>query len=77
MRGYAFANQVRLDKELRAKAIPIIMVTGEKDPMLLEQVQDLGVKAILNKPIALHDLHATIYKAVGFSPPAALKRIGE
>lgn len=77
MDGYAFANEVRMDKDLRSKAIPIVMVTGEKDPMLLEQVKDLGVKAILNKPVALPELHAKMYQAIGIAPPSQLKRFGE
>ena len=69
MDGYSFCNEVRRDKELRSLSIPIIMVTGETDPLLLEQMHDLGVKAILNKPIALANLQAAIYKAVGIMPP--------
>ncbi len=70
MDGYTFCNTVRLDKNLRAKNIPIIMVTGEKDSMLLEQARDMGVKAVLNKPVSLPKLKEAVYRAIGVSAPA-------
>lgn len=77
MDGYAFCQEVRLDKTIRSKGIPIVLVTGEQDPMLLEQMRDLGVKAVLNKPVALPELQAAVYKAVGIAAPVALRKPGE
>lgn len=77
MDGYAFCNAVRLDKDLRQKGIPIIMVTGEKDSMLLEQARDMGVKAVLNKPLSLPKLKEAIYKSVGISAPVEMRKPGE
>ncbi len=74
MDGYAFCNAVRLDKDIRAKHIPIIMVTGEQDPMLLEQAMDLGVKAILNKPVSLPKLKEAIRVALASAVPAEPKK---
>ena len=77
MDGYTFCNTVRLDKDLRAKAIPIIMVTGEKDRMLLEQARDMGVKAVLNKPVSLPKLKEAIYHAIGVAAPVEIRKPGE
>lgn len=77
MDGYAFCNTIRTDKELRSKGIPIIMVTGEKDSMLLEQARDMGVKAILNKPVSLPKLKEAIYRAIGVAAPVEMRKPGE
>ena len=77
MDGYTFCNAMRLDKDLRAKAIPIIMVTGEKDRMLLEQAWDMGVKGVLNKPVSLPKLKEAVYHAIGASAPAETRKPGE
>lgn len=73
MDGYEFCNAFRLDKEIRPKQIPIIMVTGEKDSMLLEQAKDLGVKAILNKPVSLPNLKDAIRRSINGGGPSFKK----
>ncbi len=70
MDGYEFCNAFRLDKDIRPKQIPIIMVTGEKDPMLLEQAKDMGVKAILNKPVSLPKLKDAIRRSINGGGPS-------
>lgn len=70
MDGYEFCNAFRLDKDIRPKHIPIIMVTGEKDPMLLEQAKDMGVKAILNKPVSLPKLKDAIRRSINGGGPS-------
>ena len=77
MDGYTFCNKVRLDKDLRVKNIPIIMVTGEKDRMLLEQAWDMGVKAVLNKPVSLPKLKEAVYHIISVSAPVEMKKPGE
>ncbi|MDX1922552.1 MAG: response regulator [Alphaproteobacteria bacterium] len=74
MDGYEFCNTVRLNKNLREKHIPIIMVTGEKDPMLLEQATDMGVKAVLNKPVSLPKFKEAIRIAMGAQAPFSKQR---
>lgn len=64
MDGYEFADSVRKDPAVRAKHIPIVVLTGERDTFMLDQLRDMGVKAILNKPVGLQQLQDALVKAV-------------
>ena len=43
---------------IRDSNIPILLLTGESDPMLLEVAEQVGVKNVLQKPITSQDLGA-------------------
>jgi CheY-like chemotaxis protein len=49
------------------KRIPIILLTGESDEMMLEVVQQVGVSEILKKPVSAEELGKAIERAVGVS----------
>ena len=66
MDGLEFCNLVRRGKGLRDPNIPILLLTGESDRMLLEVAEQVGVKNVLQKPITARDLGAAIAAVVGF-----------
>lgn len=68
MDGMEFCNQVRLDKQVRKNQIPILLLTGERDPMVLEVVQQAGAATVLEKPISAPQLGEAIMNAIGFAP---------
>ena len=66
MDGLEFCNLVRRGKGLRDPNIPILLLTGESDRMLLKVAEQVGVKNVLQKPITARDLGAAIAAVVGF-----------
>jgi two-component system chemotaxis response regulator CheY len=67
MDGMEFCNRVRLCKDERIRAIPVLILTGEKDKMSLEVAEQVGAAAMLGKPISAPDLCHQIESAVGFA----------
>ncbi len=66
MDGLAFVTHVRRGKEEKIERhIPILLLTGENDTMMLEVVQQVGAIDILKKPISADNLGLAIAKAVG------------
>jgi two-component system chemotaxis response regulator CheY len=66
MDGLEFCNAVRRGKGLRDPNIPILLLTGESDRMLLEVAEQVGVKTVLQKPITAQELGTAIASVVGF-----------
>jgi len=66
MDGLEFANTVRRGKGGPDKAIPILLLTGESDKMLLEVAEQVGVTQVLPKPISPQDLGIAIANALGY-----------
>lgn len=67
MDGMQFCNMIRKDEALRNRRIPIIIMTSENNPLVLDVVRQVGAGEVLIKPIAPIDLKSTIEKLVGFS----------
>ena len=67
MDGMDFSNKLRLSKQDAIRGIPVLILTGERDQMPLEVVRQVGVTAILGKPISAPELCQHIESAVGFS----------
>jgi len=67
MDGTEFCNSLRRDKNLRNRHIPIIILTGDDNDLLHEVTLQLGVAAIVTKPVSAPDLMTHIAKAVGFN----------
>lgn len=65
--GIDFMNALRRDEKLRNFHIPVILLTGEDDPIILGVGQQVGAAAVLHKPCSLIDLAQTIGTAVGFT----------
>jgi len=67
MDGMEFCNRVRLNKDDNIRAIPVLILTGEKDKLPLEVARQVGATAVLGKPISAPDLCQHIENAVGFN----------
>lgn len=70
MDGLEFCNQVRRDEGIRTRAIPIIVLTGDRDTMVHEVSRQVGATAVLAKPISADQLLEQIHTAIGFSGDA-------
>ena len=66
MDGLEFCNRMRRGKGIRNPNIPILLLTGESDKMLLEVAEQVGVGNVLQKPITSQDIGAAIAAVVGF-----------
>jgi two-component system, chemotaxis family, chemotaxis protein CheY len=64
--GTEFINTMRRDEKLKTLGIPILMLTGEQDEMMLDVCRQVGAVTILHKPCALPQIAAAISKIVGF-----------
>ena len=67
MDGMKLCNEVRLGKGVRESHIPILILTGERDPMVIEVARQTGAAAVLQKPISSADLGKEVAKAIGFA----------
>jgi CheY-like chemotaxis protein len=65
--GIAFINSIRRHEQLRDLLIPVILLTGETDPMILGVGQQVGAAAILQKPCSAPALAKAISTAVGYT----------
>jgi len=65
--GLGFCAEVRRDANLRKRALPIVIMTGERDKMVLGVVRDLGVAAVLPKPFNTAQLKAVLAQGLGMS----------
>lgn len=60
MNGIELTRSIRASKEYHA--IPVVLVTTEKDPEKIKKAHEAGVTAILRKPFNLTNLTATLVK---------------
>lgn len=51
-------------RELRVSGnnIKVVMVTGVEDPVIIKQIQELGVSGYIHKPLALDELERVVMK---------------
>jgi len=66
MDGLEFSATVRRGKTPANKDVPILLLTGERDAMVLEVAEQVGVNCVLLKPIAPQELADEISRAVGY-----------
>ena len=64
--GTEFINTMRRDEQLKKLAVPILMLTGEEDEMMLDVCRQLGAVTVLHKPCSLPQIAAALSKIVGF-----------
>ena len=67
MDGIEFCNRVRKDEAIRNRAIPILMLTGDRNRLVHEVAQQVGAAKVLTKPITAHDLLGEIEHAIRYS----------
>ena len=53
----------------RTKGIPVIILTGHRDPKLKQELLALGADRFLSKPFALETLLSTLHEFVELKPP--------
>ncbi len=66
MSGTEFLHRLRRDHSLPAKDIPVIVLTGETDPLVLAVARQVGATAIMKKHVSARELGSEIEAAVGF-----------
>ena len=66
MDGMELCNRIRNDAALRSRLIPIIILTGETNELVLDVVQQVGAATILKKPVPPQELKTTIQRLIGF-----------
>ncbi len=64
--GIDFINHLRREKSPKLAQIPVVVLTGDDDPMMLDVAIQVGAADIVNKPCSAQDLAKSISKAVGF-----------
>lgn len=70
MDGIEFCNTVRRTEMLYNVGVPIIMLTAEDDPFILNVTEQVGALYVAHKPIELEELKGLIekYVSVTFDP---------
>lgn len=66
MDGLEFSAKVRRGKTLADRDTQILLLTGERDAMVLEVAEQVGVNSVLLKPISPQDLANEIGRAIGY-----------
>ena len=64
--GLDFLNHMRREEKLKNLHIPVILLTGEQDPLFLEVSRQVGAVGVLHKPCSIADIAEVVGKAVGF-----------
>lgn len=64
--GTEFINTMRRDEQLKKMSVPILMLTGEEDEMMLDVCRQVGAVTVLHKPCSLPQIAAALSKIVGF-----------
>lgn len=67
MDGLEFCNAVRRDQTVLKGTTPILVLTGDDDPLLHEVIAQVGAAKVLLKPISSVALLKEIETAVGFN----------
>jgi len=65
MDGLEFCQRVRRTDDLRKRSLPIIIMTGEQDKLMLDVVGDLGIVGILQKPFNISQVNDVLAKGIG------------
>lgn len=65
--GTEFINAMRRDDFLKKLNIPVLMLTGEHNPLLIEVCHQVGAVTVLHKPCSLAQIAAAISTIVGYN----------
>jgi two-component system chemotaxis response regulator CheY len=65
MDGIGFLNRLRGEAALRQRHIPVLILTAERNELLLEVVRQVGAADIAHKPISSPALREKIEKLIG------------
>lgn len=67
-----FCRAVRRGKQIYNSKVPILILTGDKDPLLHEVAFQVGATAVMTKPINAEQLRKAIAVNIGFSLETAV-----
>ena len=67
MDGLEFCNAVRRDQTALKGSTPILVLTGDDDPLVHEVIAQVGAAKVLLKPISSSALLKEIETAIGFN----------
>ncbi len=67
MDGLEFCNAVRRDQTALKGSTPILVLTGDDDPLIHDVVAQVGAAKVLLKPISSVELLKEIETAIGFN----------
>ena len=65
MDGLKFCDHVRRSETLRARRVPILVLTAEPDGLLTDVVRQVGAAEIVHKPISAPELRGYVERLVG------------
>jgi two-component system, chemotaxis family, chemotaxis protein CheY len=65
--GTDFINRMRRDDFLKTLNIPILMLTGEDDPMMLDVCRQVGAAMVLKKPCSVPQIASALSKILGYN----------
>lgn len=66
MDGLEFCNAVRRNRAYANRGVPILILTGDRDPLLHEVSKQVGAVTVLTKPVTIECLRSEIEAAVGY-----------
>lgn len=66
MSGTEFIHKLRRHKTLSNPDVPVIVLTGESNDMVLDVAVQVGASAVLQKPLPPKELREAIEAAVGY-----------
>ncbi|MDH5721987.1 MAG: response regulator [Alphaproteobacteria bacterium] len=67
MDGLEFLKKLRNGSVIETKNIPVLILTGESDDLLMEVCMQIGAARVLHKPVSVNDLGKEIAKILGFT----------
>ena len=67
MDGMQFCQSVRRHQKYRNSGVPILILTGDHDPLLHEVSRQVGAVSVLTKPVNAQQLKSEIVSAVGYA----------
>ena len=66
MSGTEFVYKLRRSKTIMNREVPVIILTGESDELVLDVARQVGADAVLQKPVSAQVMSQTIELAVGY-----------
>jgi CheY-like chemotaxis protein len=65
--GLQMCNIIRRDENIRNRAIPVIILTGDEDALVHEVSRQVGAARVLTKPISAEELMDAIQHVIGIN----------
>ncbi|WP_224364347.1 response regulator [Hyalangium versicolor] len=71
MNGLEFVRKVRADDREEVRRVPIILLTADKSPHLVDQSEQVGANALIHKPIGSMALTEVVCRYLQVSTPVS------